>query len=139
MDIGSISLVAFFASLMVASTPILLAALGEMITERAGVLNLGVEGMMIIGAICGFAIAVESGSATVGFLGAAIVVDAFCNFDPISIRDTSTKRLGLDACGRGARIIHRPTLCWGKPSSCWQNAYSSVGKHSIFWPRSVST
>jgi simple sugar transport system permease protein len=72
MDIGSISLVAFFASLMVASTPILLAALGEMITERAGVLNLGVEGMMIIGAICGFAIAVESGSATVGFLGAAI-------------------------------------------------------------------
>lgn len=72
MDIGSISLVAFFASLMVASTPILLAALGEMITERAGVLNLGVEGMMIIGAICGFAVAIESGSATVGFVGAAV-------------------------------------------------------------------
>lgn len=72
MDLGSISLVAFLASLMVASTPILLAALGEMITERAGVLNLGVEGMMIIGAICGFAIAVESGSAAVGFVGAAV-------------------------------------------------------------------
>ncbi|MDU8943305.1 ABC transporter permease [Ovoidimarina sediminis] len=60
------------ASLMVASTPILLAALGELVVEKSGVLNLGVEGMMIVGAICGFAMAVETGSPVLGFIGAAI-------------------------------------------------------------------
>ena len=39
---------------MIAATPLLLAATGELVTERAGVLNLGVEGMMIVGAIAGF-------------------------------------------------------------------------------------
>ena len=38
-----------------ASTPLLLAASGELVVERSGVLNLGVEGMMIVGAACGFA------------------------------------------------------------------------------------
>ena len=60
------------ASLMVASTPILLAALGELVVEKSGVLNLGVEGMMIIGAICGFAVAVETGNPVYGFIGAAL-------------------------------------------------------------------
>ena len=60
------------ASLMVASTPILLAALGELVVEKSGVLNLGVEGMMIVGAICGFAMAVETGSPVLGFIGAAV-------------------------------------------------------------------
>ncbi|MEM9356652.1 MAG: ABC transporter permease, partial [Pseudomonadota bacterium] len=35
---------------IIAATPLILAAIGELVTERAGVLNLGVEGMMIIGA-----------------------------------------------------------------------------------------
>ena len=64
--------VLLIASLMAASTPVLLAATGELIVEKSGVLNLGVEGMMIIGAICGFATAVESGSPTLGFVVAAI-------------------------------------------------------------------
>ena len=59
------------AALMVASTPILLAAIGELVVERSGVLNLGVEGMMITGAVCGFIVAVESGSPALGFAGAA--------------------------------------------------------------------
>ncbi|MDR5652107.1 ABC transporter permease [Ruixingdingia sedimenti] len=71
MDLGGINPAVLVASLMVASTPILLAALGELVVERAGVLNLGVEGMMIVGAICGFAVAVESGSPLLGFLGGA--------------------------------------------------------------------
>ena len=37
------------------TTPLLLAAAGELVAERAGVLNLGVEGMMLIGAVTGFA------------------------------------------------------------------------------------
>lgn len=60
------------ASLMVAATPILLAALGELIVERAGVLNLGVEGMMIVGAVGGFIAAHHSGSVALGFVGAAL-------------------------------------------------------------------
>jgi len=71
MDLSSISPALLLASLMVAATPILLAALGELVVERAGVLNLGVEGMMITGAICGFAMAVNSGSPLVGFMAAA--------------------------------------------------------------------
>jgi simple sugar transport system permease protein len=70
--IGSIDPVLLIASLMVASTPILLAALGEMVAEKAGVLNLGVEGMMITGAICGFIAAVETGSPLAGFAAAAV-------------------------------------------------------------------
>ena len=72
MDLTSINPVLLVASLMVAATPILLAAIGELVVEKAGVLNLGVEGMMITGAICGFALAVETGSPLVGFVSAAI-------------------------------------------------------------------
>ncbi len=71
MDLSSINWLLLLASLMVAATPILLAGIGELVVERAGVLNLGVEGMMITGAIAGFAMAVESGSPALGFLGAA--------------------------------------------------------------------
>lgn len=72
MDLSAINPLVLLASLMVAATPILLAAIGELVVEKSGVLNLGVEGMMITGAICGFAIAVETGSPFVGFVGAAI-------------------------------------------------------------------
>ncbi|MEM9582760.1 MAG: ABC transporter permease [Pseudomonadota bacterium] len=72
MDLSAISPTLLLASLMVAATPIILAATGELIVEKSGVLNLGVEGMMITGAICGFAIAVESGSPAMGFIAAAV-------------------------------------------------------------------
>ena len=69
---GAIDWTLLLASLMVASTPILLAAIGELVVEKSGVLNLGVEGMMILGAITGFATAVGTGSPTLGFLGGAL-------------------------------------------------------------------
>lgn len=72
MDLSSISPVTLIVSLMAASTPILLAALGELVVEKSGVLNLGVEGMMIIGAVCGFIAAVTTGSPWLGFLFGAI-------------------------------------------------------------------
>ena len=72
MDLSAINPVLLVASLMVAATPILLAAIGELVVERAGVLNLGVEGMMIVGAISGFAVAVETGSPWLGFAAAAV-------------------------------------------------------------------
>lgn len=53
-----------------ASTPILLAALGELVVEKSGVLNLGIEGMMLIGAVTGFAVTTHTGFGFVGVLAA---------------------------------------------------------------------
>jgi len=72
MMLGGIDLLALAAMLMVAATPILLAATGELVAEKAGVLNLGVEGMMIMGAIGGFAGAVLTGSPALGFVAGAL-------------------------------------------------------------------
>mgnify|MGYP001198051959 FL=1 len=72
MDFASIDPTTVIYNLMIAATPILFAALGELVVEKSGVLNLGVEGMMIMGAICGFAISVETGSSYVGFIAAAL-------------------------------------------------------------------
>ncbi len=68
---------AIILSVIAASTPLLLAAAGELVVERSGVLNLGVEGMMIMGAACGFAGAYLTGSTFIGalfgiFAGAAL-------------------------------------------------------------------
>ncbi len=62
--------ISFILSVMTASTPLLLAATGELVTEKSGVLNLGVEGMMLVGAIVGFAITVHTGSAPLGVVAA---------------------------------------------------------------------
>src|SRR5437764_12425964 len=51
-----------------ARAPLRVAASGELVVERAGVLNLGIEGMMIVGAACGFAGAYLTGSIAVGAL-----------------------------------------------------------------------
>ena len=72
MDLSAINPILLLASLMVAATPILLAAIGELVVERAGVLNLGVEGMMITGAVCGFIVTINAGSPLLGFVGAAL-------------------------------------------------------------------
>ncbi len=53
------------------TTPILLAGLGELVVEKSGVLNLGVEGMMLVGAISGFAVTVYTFNPWFGVLGAA--------------------------------------------------------------------
>ena len=59
---------AIILAVLAASTPLLIAATGELVTERSGVLNLGVEGMMIVGAACGFAGAWLTGSIFIGAL-----------------------------------------------------------------------
>lgn len=65
-------LIAIIITLVGASTPILLAALGELVVEKAGVLNLGVEGMMLTGAVVGFAVAFTTGNPWIGVLAAAV-------------------------------------------------------------------
>jgi simple sugar transport system permease protein len=63
---------AILLTVITASTPLLLAALGELVVERAGVLNLGVEGMMIVGAAAGVAAAILTGSSLLGVLAAIL-------------------------------------------------------------------
>ncbi|MCY4590881.1 MAG: ABC transporter permease [Alphaproteobacteria bacterium] len=58
-------------TIVAAATPLLLAATGELVTEKSGVLNLGVEGMMLVGAVTAFAAAVSSGSPVAGFAAGA--------------------------------------------------------------------
>ena len=60
-------IVGILAGLLVAATPLILAALGELVVEKSGVLNLGVEGMMVIGAFAGFAAKVSTGSYLLAF------------------------------------------------------------------------
>jgi len=69
---SSQDLVALLAVAVTAGTPILLAALGELLTERSGIINLGVEGMMLVGAATGFVIAVTTGNSWAGFAVAAV-------------------------------------------------------------------
>lgn len=68
-------MIAIVLTIATAATPLLIAAMGELVVERSGVLNLGVEGMMVIGAIAGFAGAQLAGNAWAG-VGLAIVCGA---------------------------------------------------------------
>ena len=59
-------------TVLLTSVPLVYAATGELIAERSGVLNLGVEGMMLMGAVSAFAATFISGSATLGILAGAV-------------------------------------------------------------------
>ena len=65
-------LVSLLAGMVRIVTPILLAALGQVVTQRAGILNLGLEGMVLTGAFVGFLVASQADSLWLGVLGAAL-------------------------------------------------------------------
>ncbi len=65
------ALAPLIAAAIIAGTPLMLASLGLLVNEKAGVINLGAEGVMLVGAIAGFAITVESGSSVAGFAAGA--------------------------------------------------------------------
>ena len=60
-----------------AATPLLIAAIGELVAERSGVLNLGVEGMMVMGAVAGFGAGYLTGSPWIGLVAAVVVGTLF--------------------------------------------------------------
>lgn len=68
-------IISILAASITAGTPILFAALGELIAERSGVMNLGVDGMMLVGAVTGFMVAVNFGNPWLG-VGIALISGA---------------------------------------------------------------
>lgn len=113
MIIGGIDIVTLIAMLMVASTPVLLAATGELIAEKSGVLNLGVEGMMIVGAVAGFATAVWTGSPVLGFLGGALAGAAmaalFAVLTQVFLSNQTATGLALTLFGLGlSALVGKP-------------------------------
>ena len=99
------ALEAVLLTIITASTPLLLAAIGELVVERSGVLNLGVEGMMIIGAVSGFAAAYTFDSALAG-VAASIVMGAgvallFAYFTQTLVTNQVATGLALTLFGLG--------------------------------------
>ncbi len=83
---------AFLVTMIVAATPLLLAATGELVAERSGVLNLGVEGMMLLGAVAAFAVALSTGSLAAGFVaGAAAGAGAAALFALVALGFTANQ------------------------------------------------
>ncbi|MDO6727515.1 ABC transporter permease [Cognatishimia sp. 1_MG-2023] len=119
MDLSAINPVLLIASLMVAATPLLLAAIGELVVEKAGVLNLGVEGMMIIGAICGFAIAVETTNPYLGLLaamaGGAVLSLLFAFLTQVALANQVASGLALTLFGLGLSALMGQSYVGIKP------------------------
>jgi ABC-type uncharacterized transport system permease subunit len=102
-------LVAFLVSTVAAATPLLLAAIGELVAEKAGVLNLGVEGMMLAGAIAAFATAHETGATAPGVAAAMLAGTAMALlFAIVSITlqaNQTATGLALTIFGRGLSAL----------------------------------
>jgi ABC-type uncharacterized transport system permease subunit len=99
------------------ATPLAIAATGELVGERAGVLNIGIEGMMLVGAFAAFVVGASSGSAPLGAIAAAAagaLLAALFGFfvlvrgaDPI-VSGTALNLLALGATGTAFRLLFPP-------------------------------
>lgn len=98
---------------VVAGTPLLLGTLGEVISERAGILNLGVEGMMSLGAATGFIVTFTTGNPWLGLMAATIagaLISVIHAFVTVSLRANQVvSGLALTMLGLGLSGL------WGKP------------------------
>jgi simple sugar transport system permease protein len=101
--------VTLIVALITVSTPVLLAAIGELVVEKSGVLNLGVEGMMIMGAVCGFIVAHETGSPTMAFLagmaGGATLALIFAVLTQLLMANQVASGLALTLFGLGLAAL----------------------------------
>ncbi|MGD1885056.1 MAG: ABC transporter permease [Paracoccaceae bacterium] len=136
MDLSAINPVLLIGAMIAAATPILLAATGELVAERAGVLNLGVEGMMIIGAVCGFIIAVNTGSPAFGFVAAAIggagLSLVFAFLTQATLANQVASGLGLTLFGLGLSALMGQTYVGIKPPSMGPGPFSALSDIPVF-------
>lgn len=123
--------ISVFLLLLSASTPILFAALGELVAERAGVLNLGVEGMMITGALAGFAAAYTSGNPFLGFLVAALagalISLMFAVLTQVFLANQVASGLALTLFGLGLAAM------FGKPFEGVKAPAMAAGPFGLNW------
>ena len=114
-------MITFLAACVVASIPLLFATVGELITEKAGNTNLGVEGMMLMGAVMAFVTSYNTGSALLTVV-VAIVAGAvgalLYAFLTISLRANQiVTGLTLTIFGTGfAKFVGQPYLGKGVPT-----------------------
>ena len=111
--------IGFFAAMIRVATPLLFATLGEMFSERSGVLNLGIEGIMLLGAMTGFSAAYFSGNLWLGVAAAAatgIVVGALMGLLTVNLGlSQHVSGLGVTLlCSGLAFFFYR--LVFGQPS-----------------------
>ena len=108
--------------------PLLLAALGELVIERGGVINIGVEGTMLVGAFTGFAVGVGTGSPLLGVLAAGLagasVGLVFGFFVLVRRADqivvgTAINLLALGSTGLAARAIWQGAVPTGETVAAW--------------------
>ena len=94
---------------MARGTILLFASIGEIFAERAGVINLGVEGMMFMGAVSGFAIAVSTGNPYLGLLAAMFAGGLFALLHGIVTihlgADQIVSGLALTFLGTGVALV----------------------------------
>src|SRR5688500_2044960 len=90
-------------------TVLLFATLGEILTERSGVLNLGVEGMMLVGAMTGFSVAIKTGNPWLGVLAAMLfagIISQIHAFIVITLQaDQVVSGLALTFLGTGISLV----------------------------------
>ena len=129
-------IIAIVITLVGASTPILIAALGELVVEKSGVLNLGVEGMMLTGAVVGFAVAYSTGNPWLG-VGAAAVAGALASMIfavltlTLSANQVATG-LALTIFGTGfSALFGRPYT--GKPVELFRSIFPPELAADPFW------
>lgn len=96
-------------TVITSATPLVYAAIGELVVEKSGVLNLGVEGMMLAGAVSGFAIASSTGSALLGVLagiGAGMLLSLVFAFLTLNLRSSQVATgLALTIFGVGLSAL----------------------------------
>ncbi len=127
--------IAIFITMVGASTPLLLAALGELVVEKSGVLNLGVEGMMLTGAVVGFAVTYLTGNAWLGigaaaFAGTSVsMIFAFLTLS-LSANQVATG-LALTIFGAGFSALFGQPFT-GKPIEIFKSIFpADLSEHPI--------
>ena len=122
------ALLALLVATLRAATPLLLAGFGELVAERSGVLNLGVEGMMLVGAAAGFIATAATGSPLLGLLVAALAGALMAALFGLL---TLTLRANQVACGLALTIFGVGlSALIGLP---WQGT-PITGLATVLWP-----
>ena len=98
-------IIAIIIGISIASVPLIFAAIGELVVERSGVLNLGVEGMMIVGALSGFVVEFHTGSSLLAVLAALLagmaIASIFAFLTQILLTNQVATGLALTLFGLG--------------------------------------